>query len=630
MLLNNMYTVGPVWEVLLRLQEAKDRRQGAGKPPADVKLNPDQTVLSDFIVWGFHFFTFLSGLFVKNKAHTTLMVNASLTPAPMQDALKPELDRLVAEFNHSKEYVRGDTRAVLYIHQISVWVTLPQHQGLKCRPWVIDLLYPAKSEIAPHRLGNPQLFGTRPSVTTQIIALLEYFAACKAAGNMLPIPSAVSFETPEETVSAQKVLCVTPIEMGCNTNSQLDIAAGYTSCFAMDANMYEATEDNEILFWQSKAESLAAKGRVDLDYLKMWYDRAASFFRSRPWDSCPEQCVLEVELHGIGRRNVVISGSNGGATAMRLFKPGKAADMSAKHDAVIFTAQCNCPFDDVKIVEQYGLEVANEYAYPNLFQSYQIFKRPPYAELEVYRACFEVIPLFLMNRSLKVDMAANEAEWLQADYKIRVPTETKPIKAEVRFPAVEYRRDPSLELPSVTPVPDVLAKACGPEIIAAFDAALDSFKKNGDTAESRALAGAAATLNTYVYPYMIAQKSLPVYKSWAEENVESASAAKKASRKAQSYCMLSLNGWRATKKAIPWFETQANIANPLPSGLVKCSNVSCLRGGLASMLKNCSACQRAAYCTTKCQRAAWTAHKADCKCWAAENKAKALLASTIV
>ena len=47
--------------------------------------------------------------------------------------------------------------------------------------------------------------------------------------------------------------------------------------------------------------------------------------------------------------------------------------------------------------------------YPLLFSGYNTFKRPPFAELEVYRACFEVLSKFLWKRQLDhTDMAADE------------------------------------------------------------------------------------------------------------------------------------------------------------------------------------------------------------------------------
>ena len=76
MLLDNMANVTPVMDLLITLQVAKDARQGA-VPPEGVTVYPDQTVLCDFVVWSFHFFDFLTGLFLKNppqkvglKVHT--------------------------------------------------------------------------------------------------------------------------------------------------------------------------------------------------------------------------------------------------------------------------------------------------------------------------------------------------------------------------------------------------------------------------------------------------------------------------------------------------------------------------------------------------------------------------------
>jgi hypothetical protein len=52
-------------------------------------------------------------------------------------------------------------------------------------------------------------------------------------------------------------------------------------------------------------------GRITLEYLRFWYKKAAAFYRAKPWEHCTEQCVFEVEVQGIGKRNVIISGSDG-------------------------------------------------------------------------------------------------------------------------------------------------------------------------------------------------------------------------------------------------------------------------------------------------------------------------------
>ena len=50
-LMGTFASVVPAFDLLIRLQKAKDRRQGA-KPPEGVTVYPDQTVLCDFVCWG--------------------------------------------------------------------------------------------------------------------------------------------------------------------------------------------------------------------------------------------------------------------------------------------------------------------------------------------------------------------------------------------------------------------------------------------------------------------------------------------------------------------------------------------------------------------------------------------------
>ena len=67
MLLATFSNVKPVWELLIRLQHGKDRRQNVRAPKGTV-VYPDQTVLCDFTVWGIAFICHLDAVAAAGEA----------------------------------------------------------------------------------------------------------------------------------------------------------------------------------------------------------------------------------------------------------------------------------------------------------------------------------------------------------------------------------------------------------------------------------------------------------------------------------------------------------------------------------------------------------------------------------
>lgn len=59
----------------------------------------------------------------------------------------------------------------------------------------------------------------------------------------------------------------------------------------------------------------------------------------------------------MGRRLVIVSGSDGGQAGLHLFNAYKPADLKAKHESCIFTHESNCPFKDLQQIDGYNLEV---------------------------------------------------------------------------------------------------------------------------------------------------------------------------------------------------------------------------------------------------------------------------------
>jgi len=621
MMLDNMANVVPVMDLLIALQVAKDNRQGAVPPPGTT-VYPDQTVLSNFIVWSFHFFSWLTGLYVKGPTYTAMMANAAeLAPpaaAPTDAAITEKLAGLMTGLTIPADAEYTGERATLYVHQVSAWLSLPQYEGLKIRPWVIDVLYPAKAKISPVRIGfgSSSLYGARPCWTSQITAFVEHMTAHGYKGSGA-VPGALSFTEVGEAAAAAKVLTHAPFLIGCNTNHVLDrLAEGPQTTAADQALVSTSTKgSNEELYWMTKAEPLAhkgdSKGRLTYDYVRMWFKRAAAFYRTRPWERCPEECALEVEIHGFGKRQVIISGSDGGQVALRVFKPYKALSSLDKHESVVFMHPCGVPFKDIEEVEKYKLEVARPWAIPTFFTSFTTFKRPPYAELEVYRICFEVIPKFLATRTLspkQIDEYTAEAGPIRESYMIDVPSETKPLKAEISFPSDPYREDVKAPRPVDPADPTVLAELVEPGVSGAYDAVLQEFLKNGPTEKGAELVCAAVKLNPYPIPFILGQKLAPSYRAWAARPAPK-SAAGIASRQAVAYIYRSLTAWRAVDPIIPWFEAEAAKARALPVRVVKCDYPPCLKCGVPDKWKRWPDCEIAVYCNTQCQKDDWPRYK---------------------
>jgi len=340
-----------------------------------------------------------------------------------------------------------------------------------------------------------------------------------------------------------------------------------------------SSKGKEALQWQMKAEPLSSKGLITLEYLRFWYKKAVDFYVAKPWEHCTEQCVFEVEVHGIGKRNVIISGSHGRQIAVRVFNAYKPCDISAtakKQEAVIFTQVCNCPFEDLNVIAKYRLETAGPFAYPLLFNGYDTFKRPPIAELEVYRACFEVLSKFLWKRQLDhTNMTGGEAEYIRESFDIPVldvdgrPAH-HPLRAEVLFPAPLYRGEDAAPLPAPVPDPEVVSAALGADLKAAYDGVLAEFKKSGNSEASRALLKPALEMNSRPALYLAEHRLLPAYSKWGAQPVPAASdTAKVDTRSAVAYCIQRAGEWRKTKGAVVWIEEQLATLHPLPQLLPK-------------------------------------------------------------
>eukprot|EP00041_Stephanoeca_diplocostata_P022808 m.547615 g.547615 ORF g.547615 m.547615 type:complete len:129 (+) comp22156_c1_seq1:243-629(+) len=110
----------------------------------------------------------------------------------------------------------------------------------------------------------------------------------------------------------------------------------------------------------------------------------------------------------------------------------------------MYGCACHClvagPFGDLHDIDTFGLEVADTDGYPVLFSGYDIFKRPPFAELEMYRVAFDVFAdLFEHRAAMATACMADRDAWFKHDVDIAQLDVTghvnaKPIRVEIMFP----------------------------------------------------------------------------------------------------------------------------------------------------------------------------------------------------
>lgn len=144
--------------------------------------------------------------------------------------------------------------------------------------------------------------------------------------------SSVSFLSAEDASCAAPFLARPELGLGCHASESLDLLVCSLCKGVSDLDLRNSGSQKSMepeLYWQLHAETLAAK--VDYEYLKLWYKRAAEFYNAYLWDRCTSQQCIQILVHGIGQRNVVISGARGEPVAMSLFKTSKVPDLVCFH-----------------------------------------------------------------------------------------------------------------------------------------------------------------------------------------------------------------------------------------------------------------------------------------------------------
>lgn len=239
-----------------------------------------------------------------------------------------------------------------------------------------------------------------------------------------------------------------------------------------------------------------------------------------------------------------------------------------------------------------------------------MYKRPPLAELEMYRVCFELLPKFLKEHS-----PLNE-KVLHVEYDVEIPGETHPRRAEIFYPApavAEASSLPeSLEATAALKASDIeLTKALDtsrdPTIEKAFDDALKSVvEKAPDVVEKMR---AAASLSPTTLPLLLGHDTLPLGATgtdWLPSD--------ESSRASIAYFSRAASEWRKHPEAAKFLEVEAPaVLDSLPREVLKCGLPACFIAGAPKAFKRCGACRKVYYCSANCQRADWGEHKKVCR-----------------
>ena len=205
-------------------------------------------------------------------------------------------------------------------------------------------------------------------------------------------------------------------------------------------------------YWQWHTESYLAKAPLDTGYLGAWHAAAADFYAQAPWAALPDTLTVDVAVNGVGRSTVVLTGADGSAPTLHVFRAARAVDFAEAHWRVVFTARDHAPFVDQDLVDMYGFALApGPGTRPVVVKDLTTFKRPPRVDLEMMRACFVVLPRLLAHlanggaaangggaRVLAV-AAEDPSTWAEARFPLEVEGECHPTQVTVTVPGTHQR-----------------------------------------------------------------------------------------------------------------------------------------------------------------------------------------------
>lgn len=465
--LTMIIAVTPVKQLVMMLQKEKNRRQHVDLAEENA-ANPDGTTLSEFVWWVYCFYNFILHVYKTMQGKRPNERAAILESLAKQIAgcslalpITPDVqfDQLYKEFTqkYAGHKPKKDVLAHLHVHQLSFNLNVPSNYGKFTRdvasPWVIDLIYPdMPASQTVIRMGIEPFYPVRPTVFEQLSVFMQHILSSTIP---LELPSSIAFSLPEDALLARPFLMskVLYSDIGATTSEIIPLTAqqdltqpkefppGYVKAATKDA---AGVVVNPVLYWRWQAEHLLAKStKVSPEYLQNFYAKARQFYLLKPWLHFSSRVFIELAVNGFGHAVVCVTGDDGGPVAVRLHKTGVPVDVKSLRSEVIFTTPARIPVVDVEAIEMLRIPVLDCVSHPCVFRDHQTFKRPPHVELEMFRACFEILPSLINEQGSVTNISrliADPTSWVLKRLPFSIPGEAHPVQATISYPS-QLQRD---------------------------------------------------------------------------------------------------------------------------------------------------------------------------------------------